>query len=75
MMYPDSYMTGAWGPWMFLGVILCLALIALLTVVLIRALGPSRPVSTDAKRILEARLARGEIDAQQYRERLALLAE
>jgi putative membrane protein len=52
-----------------------LALIVLAVVLIVRALNrPSHPaVSPPAQQILAARFARGEIDAEEYQERLRIL--
>ena len=72
MMYYGSGM-GA-GGWLLM--ILTVALLATLVVVLVRPLaGPSSPGSPagDAERVLADRLARGEIDTDEYERRLHTL--
>ena len=74
MMYPGAYMTGAMGWWMVLWLVVSLVVVAAFAVVLVRALSSTRRMeSGEAKRILDTRLARGEIDPQDYRDRLALI--
>jgi uncharacterized membrane protein len=67
-------MTGAMGGWMVLWIIVSLAVVALLAMLIVRASATTgRDGAGEARRILDARLARGEIDPQDYRERLALI--
>jgi uncharacterized membrane protein len=74
MMYPGAYLTGAMGGWMVLWLIVSLAVAALLVTLIVRVTSTAGRVgSGEAKRILDARLARGEIDPQDYRDRLALI--
>jgi uncharacterized membrane protein len=77
MMYPGAYMTDAMGWWMVLWLVVSLAVVALFVVLLVRLLAPAatRTDASEARRILDARLARGEIDPQDYRDRLALLGD
>lgn len=70
------------GSWIFL-VLFCLAVVvavAAAVLLLIRSTGTapragSEPPGQDARRILEMRLARGEIDEDEFRRRLAVLEE
>jgi putative membrane protein len=48
-------------------------LVALLVVGLVRSGRPASPGSTDPREILERRLARGEIDVEEYQQRLDAL--
>ena len=48
---------------------------ALLVVALVRSGRPTSPESTDARDILERRLARGEIDVDEYQQRLVALSK
>jgi uncharacterized membrane protein len=74
MMYPGTYMTGAMGGWMVLWLIVSLAVAALFVVLIVRLMSTTgRAGADEARRILDARLARGEIDPQDYRDRLALI--
>jgi uncharacterized membrane protein len=74
-MFCDGNMT--LGGWIWMSV-LWLGLFGLLAAVLVSVskLRPNRPASDgDVRAILDALLARGEIDADEYRRRRALLAE
>lgn len=54
--------------------LMALALIALAVVLIVRALSrPSHATPTSAQRILAERFARGEIDVEEYQERLRVL--
>ena len=72
-----------WGSWMFFGPLMMIAFIALIVVVvvlLVRWLGAHKPsdnISSEnnAENILKERFARGEIDKQEYEERLRLLRD
>ena len=80
MMYYDN---GAWHPWvaalMWAGMILFWAFVIFGVVWLVRSSGPSQssgtanPPPPDPERILQERLARGEIDTDEYRQRLEVL--
>jgi len=71
MMGPGSaYMPDYMG-WMMFGTYLLWAVITALAVFVVVRL--VRPADSGAKAILDARLARGEIDAEEYRARLTLL--
>jgi putative membrane protein len=50
-------------------VVVLLALIVVVTVLLVRHFGERRPGSASAQEILDERFARGEIDADEYRQR------
>ncbi len=50
-------------------------LVALLAVALVRRGRPIGPESTDPREILERRLARGEIEVEQYQQRLDALSK
>ena len=71
MMY--GWHDGGWGiAWMVLS---CAVIVALVLVV-VRAFSPNRnwhDPSRDPKDVLAERFARGEIDAEEYRERLSVL--
>ena len=69
---------GAWV-WMAVGILLLLAVIALVTIAVVRWSGPRPPAagpdpSADARQILAMRFARGEIDHDEYLARLQTLA-
>lgn len=64
---------GAMGWWAFGSILTGVALVAIMAFVLMRDRGRTPGDSGDAKRILDARLAKGEIGVEEYRERLALL--
>jgi len=72
-----DYGTG-WG-WlaMMIGMAGFWILVAVVVVALFRTAGSSsaRSESTDAREILEQRLARGEIDVDEYRQRLDALSK
>jgi len=75
MMYPGAYMTGAMGWWMAFAFLASVALIAVLAVLVFRSDRSGRDSdSARARQLLDERLARGEIDAQEYRERCGLIA-
>jgi putative membrane protein len=74
----NGHMSG-WGwVWMIGGTILLLAVLAALTVVIVRALDRpaerrAAPQQPPAEQLLAERFARGEIDEEEYRGRLAIL--
>lgn len=74
-----GYMGSGWGVVMVLGMLLFWVLVALAVVWLVRTTGrpqlPSepRPGSATAEQILAERLARGEIEPEDYRARLAAI--
>lgn len=87
-MDPDDMMGGRWhdgtGWWWIVGLVLVLVLIAVVAVLLVKALRPpTRPVAgsgpvpavprSSAEDLLAERLARGEIDPAEYHERLSAL--
>ncbi|MFE7352283.1 SHOCT domain-containing protein [Streptomyces sp. NPDC057543] len=88
MLYWHDHGMGGWG-WfaMTVGMVLFWVLLIIVVVLLFRAFGRSRPVgggppgapgwpgpgSSSAERILAERYARGEIDDDEYRRRLATL--
>lgn len=75
MMYPGAYMTGAMGWWMVFAFLASVALIAVLAVLVFRSDRVGRDSdNAKARQLLDERLARGEIDAQEYRERRGLIA-
>lgn len=73
MMFPGMQMDPTWMAWWGIGSMVLWAGLVILGVVLVTRL--VRPERTDgsAKRILDQRLAKGEIDAEEYRSRRALL--
>ena len=64
-----------WGGWlmMTIGMAGFLILVALLIVALLRSDGSAGSESSDPRDILKRRLARGDIDADEYRQRLDAL--
>lgn len=75
MMYPGAYMTGAMGWWMVFWLVASVALIAVLVALVFRSDRSERGGDdARARQLLDERLARGEIDAQEYRERRGLIA-
>ena len=73
----NGYAMSGWG-WllMTLGMLGFWALVALLALALLRRPGqPGQQRRPDAEEILAERLARGEIDAEEYRQRLQVLQE
>ena len=71
----NGYDMGAWA-WagMALMAVITVAIVALVWVIARRACEPHACVST-AREQLDARLARGEIDSEEYRERLEALSD
>ncbi len=66
MMYPGAYMSGAMAWWMVFWLVACAAVIAVLIVLVLRMDRPGTNADgARAKRLLDERLARGEIDAQE----------
>ena len=67
-----------WGAWLVMTITM-LAFwggLAYLFVLALRGNGPTgRSTTTDARSVLDARLARGEIDPDEYRDRVAALSE
>ena len=65
-----------WG-WWIVGLVMMVALIALVVVLVMRTStpqhAPETPRRTTAEELLAERLARGEIDADEYRQRLTAL--
>ncbi len=67
--------TGYMGLWAILSLVLSALLIALAVWVVMRLARSSQPADTaGARRILDERLARGEIDVEEYRTRRAMLS-
>lgn len=64
-----------WGGWlmMVVGMGGFWILLAVLVVAVVRGGGLVGPAASDARRILEARFARGEIDTEEYQARLDTL--
>ena len=61
----------SWG-WMFIGMVMMIgfwALVAWVIVTVVRRPDADRPSSRDAQQILDERFARGELDAEEYRQR------
>ncbi len=79
--WDDGYMDAGWGVVMVLGMLAFWLLVALAVVWLVRTTGrpqpPSEPrsgsVTAGAEQILAERLARGEIEPEDYRARLAAI--
>lgn len=71
MVYP--LYPGAMGAWWIVGFIACVGLIALFVVLVARLDRPWRDLPDPAKRILDERFARGELDQKEYLERRALI--
>lgn len=77
MMYWDG--NGTWHPWMaalmWLGMILFWAIVVFGVVWFVRSSGVSRqgPEAPDPERILQERLARGEIDGEEFQRRRDLI--
>ena len=71
-----DYGTG-WGGWiaMMIGMAGFWILVALVVVALVRSGSSARSESLDAREILERRLASGEIDVEEYRQRLDALSK
>jgi hypothetical protein len=65
----------SWPSWIAMTFMMTIALggLALLIALALRA--EFRPPAADPRRLLDARLARGEIDAPEYRERVSALTE
>lgn len=72
--WDNGYMDSGWGVVMTLGMLGFWVLIALAVVWLLRTTG-SRPggAPTGAEQVLAERLARGEIDSEEYRDRMTAL--
>lgn len=76
-----GHMDGGWGVVMVLGTLAFWGLVALAVVWLVRTTGRSQPpseprpgnVTAGAEQILAERLARGEIEPEDYRARLAAI--
>lgn len=66
-----------WGGWlaMTIGMAGFWIFVVLLFVMLVRGVGPTGSASPDAREILERRLASGEIDVEEYRQRLDALGK
>jgi putative membrane protein len=72
---------GGWGWWWLLSLGVMLMLIALVVVLVVRITSPSQPRTpsaglpprTSAEKVLADRMARGEIDTDEYRQRLSAL--
>jgi len=65
------------GGWGILWMVLCMAAVVVLVVILIRAFASTdgwREPGKDPKDVLAERFANGEIDADEYRERLDVLS-
>jgi putative membrane protein len=71
MMYP-GYMPDYMGWWMLGSYLFWALVIGLAVFLVVRLVRPATPQS-NARAILDERLARGEIDAEEYRTRLAIL--
>ena len=75
----EQHMDNGWGLVMLLGMVTLWVVIAILIYWLVRQarerpVPPAPPAASSAEQILAERLARGEIDAAEYRERLDALA-
>lgn len=73
-MYQGQYMAASMGWWLGLGFIICLVAIALLVMLIVKLDRPWQRLDDPAVRVLDERLARGEIDAREYAQRRAALA-
>jgi len=64
-----------WGPMFGMGALWLVVLIAVIVVVvwMLRSTGSATPGRSTPEEILRERFARGDIDAEEYRERLAEL--
>jgi putative membrane protein len=75
--------SGGWGPWLGMAIMMAVFAVAIAWVIvtLVRHAGPSSPKAepppavqpSAASAILDERFARGEIDAEEYTHRRALL--
>jgi uncharacterized membrane protein len=73
MMFPGShYIDASWMGWMAVGSALFWIMLAAIAVFAIRRLG-SRDDRDDSLKVLDQRLARGDIDADDYRSRRTLI--
>lgn len=73
MMFPGGYMDPAWMGWMGIGSLLLWAgLLGLAAFVAVRLTRP-RAESGRGKELLDERLARGEIEPDEYRAKRALI--
>lgn len=72
-MYPGMMYGGGMGWWGVFAFFACMALIALFVLLIARIDRPWRDLPDPAKRILDARFARGELDQKEYLERRALI--
>ena len=73
MMGPGYVMDPSYMGWMMIGSALFWIVIAAVAIFAIVRLGPSRERGTDAIATLDQRLARGEIDADEYTSRRKLI--
>lgn len=74
----DGMMDGWMGAWMLVWALVGVAVLGLVvvaTVWLVRNMAPSRSPSVEARRELDLRYARGEIDSQDYDERLQRIGQ
>jgi len=76
------YHDGGWGPgaWVAMAFVMVVFWGAVVTAIVFavrgwhnQSTGPAAPTTSDAQRILDERFARGEIDEDEYRRRLAAL--
>ncbi len=73
MMFPGyPYMDQSWMGWMIAGSVLFWVALAAIAIFVIVRVVPTRERS-DALSVLDQRLARGEIDAEDYRARRSLI--
>jgi putative membrane protein len=81
MGFDDDHMDGGWWWVMGIGWLVFLLLIALLVWLLVRHFTANTPptgghaATSNAEEVLAERFARGEIDADEYRQRLDVLRE
>jgi putative membrane protein len=75
-MWPGyQHMDPSWMGWMVGGSVLFWIVVVALVVFAVARLASPRPRGDDALAVLDQRLARGEIDADEYRSRRTLLLE
>ena len=72
MMWDDNY---GWGAWLAMSVAMVAfwALVVVVVVAVVRSLRDDSPGGDQARRLLDERFARGDIDEQEYRTRRELL--
>lgn len=73
MMYPVAPIVGLMGIWMVLVFLGCVALTVALVILTVRVGRPWQELPDTTKQVLDERLARGGIDADDYQKLRALL--